>query len=71
MKKKIRTHTAIKTNATNWSTWTEKEEEINHDGQYYHAYLPEGLIELYSLGNKFVSTVDPLHKTRAVVKFYK
>ena len=41
-------------------------EASSHDGQYYHLSVPEALCKLYSLGNRFVSTVDPLHKAGTV-----
>ena len=41
-------------------------EASSHDGQYYHLSVPEALSDLYKLNDRFVSTVDPLHKAGTV-----
>ena len=41
-------------------------EASSHDGQYFHLSVPEALCKLYNLDNRFVSTIDPLHRAGTV-----
>ncbi len=41
-------------------------EASSHDGQYFHLSVPEALCKLYDLDNRFVSTIDPLHRAGTV-----
>ena len=41
-------------------------EASSHDGQYFHLSVPENLRKFYDLDDRFVSTVDPLHRAGTV-----
>ena len=45
---------------------SEQLEASSHDGQYFHLSVPEEICKLYNLDQRFVSTVDPLHRAGTV-----
>ena len=57
---------SIKAGLDNFGISAVQIEASSHDGQYFHLSVPEALAKLYSLDNRFVSTVDPLHKAGTV-----